>query len=84
MKKNKEMLQNVMDDIPCDLTKNEEFQIAVELCGYLSQDHIGQDELWNEVQPLVTKLVESLAGGHRTRMEYMVKELPHVFKIVKS
>ena len=84
MKKNKEMLENVIQDIPCDLTKNEEFQIAVELCGYLSQDHIGQDELFDSVQPLVMKLVESIAGGDRTRMQYMVKELPHVFKIVKS
>jgi len=84
MKKNKEMLENVIQDIPCDLTKNEEFQIVVELCGYLSQDHIGQDELFVSVQPLVMKLVESMAGGHRTRMEYMAKELPHVFKIVKS
>ena len=84
MKKNREMLQNVMNDVPCDLTRSEEFQIAVELCGFLSQDHVGQDELFDSVQPLVMKLVESMAGGHRTRMEYMCKELPYVFRIVKS
>ena len=84
MKKNKDMLQNVMNDVPCDLTRSEEFQVVVELCGYLSQDHVGQDELFDSVQPLVMKLVESMAGGHRTRMEYMCKELPHVFRIVKS
>ena len=84
MKKNREMLQNVIKNVPCDLNKNEEFQVVVELCGYLSQDHVGQDELWNEVQPLVMKLVESMAGGHRNRMEYMCKELPHVFRIIKS
>ena len=84
MKKNEQMLKDVIKNVPCDLTKSEEFQVVVELCGYLSQDHVGQDELWNEVQPLVMKLVESMAGGHRTRMEYMAKELPHVFKLNKS
>ena len=84
MKKNEQMLKDVIKNVPCDLTKSEEFQVVVELCGYLSQDHVGQDELWNEVQPLVMKLVESMAGGHRTRMEYMVEELPHVFKLNKS
>ena len=84
MKKNEQMLRDVIKNVPCDLTKSEEFQVVVELCGYLSQDHVGQDELWNEVQPLVMKLVESMAGGLRTRMEYMVEELPHVFKLNKS
>lgn len=84
MKKNQQMLKDVIKNVPCDLNKNEEFQVVVELCGYLSQDHVGQDELWNEVQPLVMKLVESMAGGLRTRMEYMCAELPHVFKLNKS
>jgi hypothetical protein len=84
MKKNQQMLKDVIKNVPCDLTKSEEFQVAVELCGFLSQDHVGQDELWNEVQPLVMKLVESMAGGLRTRMEYMCAELPHVFKLNKS
>ena len=84
MRKNKKMLENVTQDIPCDLTRSEEFQVAVELCGFLSQDHVGQDELFDSVQPLVMKLVESMSGGHRIRMEYMDKELPHVFKILKA
>ena len=81
MKKNEEMLKKITNDLAYDLTKNEEFQIAVELGRLLSDDLVDQDALFNWIQPLVFRLVESMSGGHRNRIEYMCKELPHVFNL---
>jgi len=81
MKKNEEMLKKITKDLACDLNKSEEFQIAVELGRLLSDDLVDQDALFNLIQPLVFRLVESMSGGHRNRIEYMCKELPHVFKL---
>ena len=84
MKKNEEMLKKVADNLACDLTKNEEFQIVVELGRLLSDDLVDQDALFDWIQPLVFRLVESMSGGHRNRVEYMCKELPHVFKLSRG
>ena len=74
----------ICPDLDQMLSREDEFKLAVKLGGFLSQDHVGQDELWDEVQPMIFELIESMAGGHQKRLRYMVKELPHVFKIVDS